>query len=963
LENNYQILLGSAQSKESVVEDNFLNIELKGDNSLIEETDIQTMLDLNEQYIKERENCTKYRLTITINPICTNVLCNPTSTIIQRGTTNDILITNRVVEDGFGLPKSEMTKFIYNPVGAIGNNNVDYYMGYDIFDNVYFRTNSIRRGRYMDDTVETVMGQNVTRVEYAYMRDNINGYDQAIRENMVESDGWIQCINPSRIMIWEVKSGETTHSLKNTSKIAFVKGGNCEKTDLFPNREMLLFNTLFKYNSANRLINEENWSYFLSYPCENIYDHWLTHTPNTSTIPSVNNSSHGIPIINIEIIDAEKSPFNKPTLILETAYSNKFKVFNKIRLYYGNQQEADYTIQRIKDDRKFYILSNASNLLPFEKSTSVISFECRVKKVVNGIPCDYYIKKFRKIPNWKFESEKITSGNIEEKLQTNKILFNNTKYNLAYSNNIFSDKMVQITFTDSVDINLLKDNLGRPLTKIYLTIYKNNEHEVDWGSYLTRRCNDANRPKNEVFQARLIDESYKTDFQRYWSQNSVGYELAYSNKNIIRDDIRLGLNYRNRYPNIYCFHNLSHTSNPNHEHKITISYNVNYRNSLSADERLPFIWPYSPNSIESVKPIDVKTNIEDPDKLYYYGDICEFDKSNFTETVLSKSQYRFNTVNRESDLFHDTAIITHGIALFNSDGISSLDTVNAPAVSNQYKPDTGENTFQPSPNTTAFFGNTTLPDDCTSVKDSNNRMIYRGVIQAGPRPEGYYHQSHYPISLKWYESELHYKSFYRVYFTTTFNPPVNITEYILSNPNRVATERCVDTESGKNLEFIPFFTRTKHNLLQHTILKVIWLHDSIEREKAFVITTTREDERKILIPFDQELYDYINISPVTNINSLEVYVYDYDTPLWARHIGQGRFVWRNIMSGDDAAVNSLEEYPFTNGNIYVHKQINFFLRRQSIGCPDMLFNRFPADTSISREANMTELYEDINEIC
>jgi hypothetical protein len=150
-------------------------------------------------------------------------------------------------------------------------------------------------------------------------------------------------------------------------------------------------------------------------------------------------------------------------------------------------------------------------------------------------------------------------------------------------------------------------------------------------------------------------------------------------------------------------------------------------------------------------------------------------------------------------------------------------------------------------------------------------------------------------------------------------------------------------------------------LLQNTILKFIWTHESIEYEKAFVIRTTRADDRKILIPYDDDLFKHITTS--VNVNDIQVYVYDYDTPLWARHTNFGRFVWRNVMSADDAVIHSREEYPFTNGNIYVHKQINFFLRRQSIGCPAMLFNRFPSDVNVAMKMNLTELYENMNEIC
>jgi len=961
MENNYQILLGSSKSKESVVEDNFLNIVLEGNNTFIQKTEIQETIDLNEQYIKERDSCTNYRLTITINPICTNVLCNPTSTIIERNRAsdgNDMLITNKSnVNEG-----TQMTKYIYNPIKSIGNTNVEYFMGYDIFDNVYFRTKSIRLGKYMDDTVDTPMGTKDSNgvpmpiKEYAYLKDNINGYDQAIRDNLHEHNGWIQCVNPSRIMLWK-KNTDESYSLSEDSKISFIKGGNCEKTDLFPTREMLLFNTLFRYNSVGRLTNEENWSYFLSYPYKNIYDHWLVYTPKDDT-SSEDYSSHGIPIIYIENLEEgnEKNPFTKSCLLFQTPYPNKLKNFNKIRFYYkGDNNESkpfiDFTVQRVVNETKFYIFKNETQEDFFSGGNLKENFKnARIKKIVNGIPCDYYIKEFRKIPNWKFENEKITPDNIIEKIKTNNQSFNSEKYNLSYGKNIFNDKIIQISFTDSVDINMLKDNLGRPITKIFLTIYKNNEHEVDWEDYFASNSSSFQPHFQDVGTKKT---RYETDFQRYWSKNSVGYELVYTPTLPIensRDDIGV-LEYQKNYPNIYCMHNVKNESTDFYP-DITVKYDNRYNSSILAAEKLDFKWPCPPNSIQN--------NIEDETEQYFYGDICEFDKSTFTETVLSKCQYRFNTVNRESSLFHDKCIVIHSIALFSSDGISSLDTHPAPNEDGQYKPATGVNTFQTG-ESNFFFGNDSLPFDCDNIKDNGNKMIYRALVQAGPRPEGYYYQSHYPITLKWYESELQYKSFPRIYFISDING------YIISNAGyfNIKIEKC--EIGGKEFDFIQFFTHSRHRLLQNTILKLIWIHKSIEYEKGFVIKTIRTDEHKILIPYDEDLINYMRSTTSSGveekINNIQVYVYDYDTPLWAKHINFGRFVWRNIMSADDAAIRSREEYPFTNGNIYVHKQINFFLRRQSIGCPAMLFNRFPSDVNVAMKVNMTELYEDINEIC
>jgi hypothetical protein len=48
-------------------------------------------------------------------------------------------------------------------------------------------------------------------------------------------------------------------------------------------------------------------------------------------------------------------------------------------------------------------------------------------------------------------------------------------YPLAFSNTIFNDQNYQVTFNKEVDISDLKDNLGRPLSELYLTIVKTRD--------------------------------------------------------------------------------------------------------------------------------------------------------------------------------------------------------------------------------------------------------------------------------------------------------------------------------------------------------------------------------------------------------------------------------------------------------------------------------------------------------
>ena len=54
---------------------------------------------------------------------------------------------------------------------------------------------------------------------------------------------------------------------------------------------------------------------------------------------------------------------------------------------------------------------------------------------------------------------------------------------LAFAKNIYTDDIGEIVFTDDIDISNLHDNLGRPLTSIYITFIKNNMGYKEWYGY------------------------------------------------------------------------------------------------------------------------------------------------------------------------------------------------------------------------------------------------------------------------------------------------------------------------------------------------------------------------------------------------------------------------------------------------------------------------------------------------
>ena len=92
----------------------------------------------------------------------------------------------------------------------------------------------------------------------------------------------------------------------------------------------------------------------------------------------------------------------------------------------------------------------------------------RVARVHGGIPCKYYVRLFKKI-DLNFDTQ-ITRA--------------------AFSLNAYSDRIAQIALNGDIEIGDLSDNLGRPLSELYLTLIKNNKGHELW--YDRNVFNDEN---------------------------------------------------------------------------------------------------------------------------------------------------------------------------------------------------------------------------------------------------------------------------------------------------------------------------------------------------------------------------------------------------------------------------------------------------------------------------------------
>lgn len=486
-----EILLNSKTSKKSSNINNSLTVNLHNGRRALPIDDLRTTVNEVELYDNERKSSTSIRLTCTINTICSNVLFNPITEIVKYEGSDSALclnfvdsISNEIDNDNLthklNTSFSSMIECIRDTQLSNNSNNFEYHCGVDIFNNHILRSNSFKavcpiRDNGKSDTFNTIAdmaraldGQPIkgfrdVDVEssskdidlHLYLNEDILSFNDCISERLSEDNGWFGFNNRA---MFETITSNTINRVINNRKA-------CDFIDLYPSRD--LFSFVPKYNKYRKRI-EKNWNYCLTYP-------YSSYTSNDMPFLYTRNSLNSLKIYSF---DFEYKSMNgissiKLTSICKHGLSkgNKINLYNNTTLLLTNTDVLD-----VIDDYTFLIYKNG-----FEnKNYNNLSF----KRVVDGEEVKYYVRLFTKLPNWKFSEVKPTEYEMYKDGSTlisdNQIEFDSHIGKLAFSKNIYNDDISEIVFTDDIDIYGLKDNLGRPLTSIYLTVLKNNAGYKEW---------------------------------------------------------------------------------------------------------------------------------------------------------------------------------------------------------------------------------------------------------------------------------------------------------------------------------------------------------------------------------------------------------------------------------------------------------------------------------------------------
>jgi hypothetical protein len=231
----------------------------------------------------------------------------------------------------------------------------------------------------------------------------------------------------------EVFEFTTDEILKEENGWFYVLTGDtlnaCKKEYLEPVPEKLI--------PAN-FSGQTNYDFFITYP----YDYDQSTTFNDVPL------SDGIALFSGKTVTIN----NRSMIVLYTSIAHNLSINDEIKIestsivgiegfhqvYKLGNENNDYL------DNAFVIDVNVPILLSFANT------ETKFKKYTEGIPSEYYLRKFKKIT-------RITDVDF---------------YKNGFAQNAFNDQNFGVTFTQDVDIDGLTDYLGRPVSELYFTIIK-----------------------------------------------------------------------------------------------------------------------------------------------------------------------------------------------------------------------------------------------------------------------------------------------------------------------------------------------------------------------------------------------------------------------------------------------------------------------------------------------------------
>lgn len=654
-----RILLNEKRTKRSTNENMTAGLSLMNNANPL--PSMQVMEDVSglDVYNAERLACKNARLTVSVNVIASNVLFNHKTEVVQFNGTKDAVLVNSVkkvdhLKDDDGEVFNNLTRDTklsfaqsFDDPGCA----CKYYPGTDIFNNHLIRSKTFKLASPKNNHIKSWLysgegdsckgyhykkdGSRETIQLHTYRKTDILPFDEAVPASLVERDGWFGFNNHSVIGIGEGDGKCFDRVLGNEMK--------CSHISMYPSRDLFPFNV--EYNKHWKR-DELNWDYLLLYPSKSVYkgfgfiderhqslvitsfDDRIVGAGGKKSIRIYSVCKHGLSVGDKIVVFSGEDILEEPLDVTAVVDEYTFDVdkgkksFPSEWVDFGNSEGMDV------DDKYFVVKptyvydyenpsvrykrhGTSANINPASKCLSFA-------KYVNGEASIYYVRVFSKMPNFKWytDGSEITDiyragSHVIEDCQKSEYDFETHAGTLGFAKNIYGDEIGEIVYTDDIEYGKVKNNLGLPVTSLYMSFKKRNAGYREWY---------GKEGKEPQWGSEKVERS------RAFGKVNCAFELSEASEidGVYKDARKL--------------HNIK-TADP---------YDQLCNSGLSMKE----LNPDRPDELDDdeiiYRPIrgDNGELVYDGDKNFY-GDICSFDWYGYQETVIQEVCYRFAPAQRE----------------------------------------------------------------------------------------------------------------------------------------------------------------------------------------------------------------------------------------------------------------------------------------------------------------------------
>lgn len=552
--------------------------------------------------------------------------------------------------------------------------------------------------------------------QHLFNHENLLDINNAFTERIKDESGWIGFYNRSYLSELG-KTGVQINKCMNDKNA-------CDFIDMYPDRT--LFSMTPKINDLYGGREEYNWKWYITYPYENT-------VTDSEGVNFDFFDEDGIKIIwanssELYVKDGEENYINKLAdknyynvmhenlyVYFRTKCKHNLKEGDVIRIKHDN---GDFAAQVLglgdinKEREKYYFfisyddLANefGENRILIEDSNNPqgvnvyyiqIPKNLKIAKLVNGEPCKYYVRKFKKLKG-----------------------LSSTLNKVGFSRTIYGDPVAQILFNENVNFSGLKDNLGRDLSEVYLTILKNN---TGWDDY--------------YFSG--VTHPLTVEYSHCFGRITSGFnfeceegEISIVNPTADIEDIKSGSYFQ--------------------KHNVRSLYNLENFGDIDLQEFVNVM------GINYIPPQAIENNLTEKTEVFY-GDFVEFSPKTMNEVVIEDIYHRFNTAQRETNLddnnqYFNFERFKYDVIEFDDydydfkNGIGKSSLKGKADVGNLGSSDDDIPDFTVTVNDKGFRESVI---NSTDISESSKALIRDNIF-----PEGYFYKPHYKIKLKEFSETL-----------------------------------------------------------------------------------------------------------------------------------------------------------------------------------------------------------------